>query len=90
MMIPHDEIKLEQKKMPIEPSADGERKSNVRAFKPVIDMKKCTKCLACVAFCPENTIKVQNNGPLIDYSSCTGCLVCLRECPYSAIIEERE
>ena len=89
-MIPDEEIKHDAKKSPVEHASDAEKKSMRRIFKPVIDMKKCTKCMICVAVCPENTITVAKEAPLIEYPSCTGCLICLRECPYSAIAEERE
>lgn len=70
-----------------------EKKSLLRVltgFTPVIDPKKCTKCMLCVTFCPENTIELKAGMPKVVYDNCTGCLICLRECPYTAIYEEKE
>lgn len=57
-------------------------------MKPVIDMKKCSKCLYCIAYCPQNAIKFVSNKLKIDYEKCNRCFICLRECPEKAISED--
>lgn len=65
--------------------------ADVRQFKPLIDIKKCSKNYKCLIFCPKNAITANKSGfPVIDYNICDGCLICLRECPVAAISEERE
>ena len=55
-------------------------------IKPVRDKKKCTNCLLCFVFCPENCIKVKN-GKIqdSDIKYCKGCGLCASECPFKAI-----
>jgi len=58
-----------------------------KSFKPERDEKKCTNCLICVNYCPENCIKVKNgklNHSDLDY--CKGCGICATECPFKAIV----
>ncbi|RLF11150.1 MAG: 2-ketoisovalerate ferredoxin oxidoreductase [Thermoprotei archaeon] len=62
-----------------------------RVFTPVIDEKKCTKCYLCWAFCPENAIKIADDGfPKTDYRYCKGCGICSNECPAKAITMIRQ
>jgi len=62
-----------------------------RVFKPVLDKTKCVKCLRCWIFCPEASIKRENDGTVsIDYEYCKGCGVCASECSVKAIVMERE
>ncbi|MEK6725721.1 MAG: 2-oxoacid:acceptor oxidoreductase family protein [Deltaproteobacteria bacterium] len=64
---------------------------NMRTFRPVWDYEKCTKCMTCVARCPDGCIKVNDEGfPFTDYENCKGCMICAEECPADAIAEERE
>ncbi|APG25472.1 2-oxoacid:acceptor oxidoreductase family protein [Syntrophotalea acetylenica] len=57
-----------------------------RTHRPVIDSKKCHRCLKCRALCPENVITAAEDGlPVIDYDHCKGCLVCAASCPLKAI-----
>jgi pyruvate ferredoxin oxidoreductase gamma subunit len=64
---------------------------NMRLFRPVWDYKKCTKCMTCVARCPDGCIAVNENGfPYTDYDNCKGCMICAEECPADAITAERE
>jgi pyruvate formate lyase activating enzyme len=47
-----------------------------------------TKCIgdeACVRACPENALKLTENGMVIDHSRCKVCGTCEEECPTSAI-----
>lgn len=64
---------------------------NWRLFRPVWDYEKCTKCMTCVARCPDGCIAVNEDGfPYTDYENCKGCMICAEECPVKAIYAERE
>ncbi|MBM2838919.1 MAG: hypothetical protein HW415_1544 [Deltaproteobacteria bacterium] len=64
---------------------------NMRIFRPVWDYEKCTKCMTCVARCPDGCITVNKDGfPYTDYDNCKGCMICAEECPADAITAERE
>lgn len=64
---------------------------NWRLFKPVWNYDICTKCMTCVARCPDGCIAVNKDGfPYTDYENCKGCLICAEECPADAIGIERE
>lgn len=54
--------------------------------RPKLDLKKCSHCLICVNFCPEDAIKAKE-GKIshIDYKYCKGCGICAKECPQKAI-----
>jgi pyruvate ferredoxin oxidoreductase delta subunit len=57
-----------------------------RAFRPVVDEKKCINCAFCVAYCPENAIKFRNGKRTkIDLDYCKGCGICAQICPVKAI-----
>jgi pyruvate ferredoxin oxidoreductase gamma subunit len=67
------------------------RTGNWRVFRPVWDYDLCTRCMTCVARCPEGCIHVNEDGyPYADYENCKGCLICARECPVKAINDVRE
>jgi len=85
-MITEDEIKYDNKKIPV--VHPGEKWVKNRGFEPKIDLKLCDRCMLCIALCPENCIVLEEGKPKIDYHFCTGCLICLRECPKNAISEE--
>ena len=62
-----------------------------RAFRPIIDMGKCTHCMICWVYCPDSCIMVKDSKLVgIDYEYCKGCGICARECPKKVItmIEE--
>ena len=62
-----------------------------RGFRPVIDKKKCTDCLLCVVYCPENCIKVKKGKRgEVDLDFCKGCGRCAAVCPVKAIVMKRE
>ncbi|MDO8445148.1 MAG: 2-oxoacid:acceptor oxidoreductase family protein [Deltaproteobacteria bacterium] len=64
---------------------------NWRLFRPVWDYEKCTKCMTCVARCPDGCIALNEDGfPYTDYENCKGCMICAEECPVKAITAERE
>ncbi len=57
-----------------------------RTSKPVVYEDKCTGCMLCWLYCPENTILKTSNGKVaIDYDYCKGCGVCAAVCPFKAI-----
>ncbi len=64
------------------------RTGSWREFKPILDAKKCTKCMLCYVSCPDGTINPETFG--IDYEHCKGCGICARVCPVKAIIMEGE
>ena len=57
-----------------------------RALKPVWDKKKCTQCMLCWQYCPDNAIP-QKNGKRLEtnFDYCKGCGICAEECPVKAI-----
>lgn len=64
---------------------------NWRVFKPVWNYEACTKCMTCVARCPDGCIAMNEDGfPYTDYDNCKGCLICVEECPVKAIEKVRE
>ena len=64
---------------------------NWRVFKPVWNYDMCTKCMICVARCPDGCITVNEDGfPCTDYDNCKGCMICVEECPSKAIERVRE
>jgi len=62
-----------------------------RAFRPVIDEKKCVNCLSCWIFCPDASVIRHDKFVSINYDYCKGCGICANECPVNAIsmIEEK-
>ncbi|HJW87236.1 MAG TPA: 2-oxoacid:acceptor oxidoreductase family protein [Candidatus Brocadiaceae bacterium] len=64
---------------------------NWRVFKPVWNHDICTKCMICVARCPDGCIAVNEEGyPVTNYDNCKGCMICVEECPARAIESVRE
>jgi 2-oxoacid:acceptor oxidoreductase delta subunit (pyruvate/2-ketoisovalerate family) len=57
-----------------------------RTYRPVMNHKKCTKCLTCWLFCPEGAVRLTKEaGPKIDLKYCKGCGICAEECPTKSI-----
>ena len=56
-----------------------------RTFKPIIDLEKCIRCWICWKFCPDVSIRIEDEKPVIDYEHCKGCGICANECPKKAI-----
>ena len=53
---------------------------------PELDKEKCSSCLLCFIYCPENCIKLNDNKEEeIDLDYCKGCGICASECPRNAI-----
>ncbi len=62
-----------------------------RVVRPVIDLNACTRCMICLARCPDGVIGLDEKGyPKIDYDHCKGCMICAQECPLHCIREEKE
>ena len=74
---------------PVLPAGTSERlkTGSWRVLTPSIDNNKCAKCFKCVNFCPENSIKYnENKGQMeIDFEYCKGSGICAQECPAKAI-----
>jgi 2-oxoacid:acceptor oxidoreductase delta subunit (pyruvate/2-ketoisovalerate family) len=57
-----------------------------RAFRPIVDMEKCTHCLFCWLYCPDVAIIVKDGKMVgVDYGHCKGCAVCAEVCPPKCI-----
>ena len=57
-----------------------------RDARPVIDESKCTRCLLCWLYCPEDTIlRREDDMVYVDYEYCKGCGICANVCPVNAI-----
>ena len=51
-----------------------------------INKDKCSNCLLCFIYCPENCVMLTKNEVLkIDLDYCKGCGICAAECPKNAI-----
>lgn len=61
------------------------RTGDWRALRPVIDEKKCTKCMICWLFCPDMAIIWDGEKMSVNYDYCKGCSLCAHECPVKAI-----
>ena len=67
------------------------RTGNWRVFRPVWNYDACTRCMICVARCPDGCILVNEDGfPYTDYDNCKGCLICVEECPTKTLGKVRE
>lgn len=59
---------------------------NWRVFRPAWNYDACTRCMICVARCPDGCILVNEDGfPYTDYDNCKGCLICVEECPTNTL-----
>ncbi len=78
--------------MIIEPGSSVEFDvSKWRAFRPVFDKKKCTKCGMCWIYCPEGAIKIHDDGTYdVGLSFCKGCGICEKACAVKAIVMVKE
>jgi pyruvate ferredoxin oxidoreductase gamma subunit len=75
----------------IAPNTRARRTGSWRAFRPVIDLGRCTRCWVCFVWCPDGAIALDHDDtPRVDEQVCKGCLVCAEECPRDAISVIRE
>ena len=57
-----------------------------RTLEPKWNESKCTHCIFCVVYCPENCIKAKNGKRIeTDMDYCKGCGICASECPVKCI-----
>lgn len=53
---------------------------------PDIDKEKCSNCLLCYIYCPDNSIVLEDiKVKEVDLDHCKGCGICAEECPKNAI-----
>ena len=52
---------------------------------PIVDLKKCEGCMACVKACPANAIYSQGGRIVINPAKCIGCATCIAACIHNAI-----
>ena len=57
-----------------------------RSERPEVDKEKCTNCLTCWIYCPDDCVIVKE-GKLqgVKVSHCKGCGICAKVCPKKAI-----
>ncbi|MDP3057981.1 MAG: DUF362 domain-containing protein, partial [bacterium] len=55
------------------------------ALKPEVIRSKCTACLKCIEWCPEDVITEDAGKARIDAQKCIGCGECLAVCRFDAI-----
>ncbi len=74
------------------PSAGASGKTGMwRLKRPVMDQKKCNRCLICWLYCPESAItRDGENRVSINYEYCKGCGICSEVCPSKAITMVKE
>ena len=61
-----------------------------RVFGPVLNKKKCIKCLTCWTLCPDTAIKRDaEDYPSFVGNACKGCLVCVKNCPTGALTAQK-
>jgi len=72
-------------------SALENRTGSWRAFRPVIDEKKCINCDFCVVFCPDNAVAFKNGKRgKVNLEYCKGCGICASVCPVKCIEMKEE
>jgi len=54
-------------------------------YKPGIDNDICVRCGACVNYCTEGAISIDEDETVIDYQKCVRCGGCVKECPADAL-----
>ena len=52
---------------------------------PIVVIRKCTGCKACMAVCPSAAITMKNNMACVDVSKCIGCASCIAACRFKAV-----
>jgi len=62
-----------------------------RSRVPIVDKEKCTNCLTCWIFCPDNSIIVENEKMVgFKLTHCKGCGICANQCPAKCITMKEE
>ncbi len=71
----------------LEPGTSGEYKTGSwRSQRPIFDAEKCNQCSRCWMFCPDMSVKLDDDGRIVgfDYDYCKGCGLCEKVCPPKA------
>jgi formate hydrogenlyase subunit 6/NADH:ubiquinone oxidoreductase subunit I len=58
-------------------------------YKPGLHDSGCVQCQACVKYCTEGAITLDNGTPVIDYQKCVMCGGCEKICPEDLIFIEQ-
>ena len=62
-----------------------------RALRPVWIKDKCTQCMLCWMYCPDDSIPEKDGKrEEFNYDYCKGCGICAKECPFQAIEMKKE
>jgi len=65
----------------------GAWRSNV----PILDLEKCSHCMLCWLFCPDDSVMVEDLRVTgFDLAHCKGCGICAEEGPLNAITMEEQ
>lgn len=57
-----------------------------KSFRPIWDSGKCTHCLICSVYCPDDAIPIRDGKRCeTNLDFCKGCGICAKECPVKAI-----
>ena len=51
----------------------------------VVDGDLCYGCAACIALCPVDALRLENDLAIVDEKSCTHCEHCIPSCPVFAL-----
>ena len=51
----------------------------------VVDDYRCFGCAACIALCPVDALRLENNLAIVDEPACTHCEHCIPSCPVFAL-----
>ncbi len=52
---------------------------------PEVDPDKCTACMLCIKWCPQDTIALRNEKAFVVQENCIGCGECLAVCRFGAV-----
>ena len=62
-----------------------------RSFKPEWNKSKCTQCMICWQYCPDNAIPEKNGKRTeTNFDYCKGCGICANLCPVKCIAMVKE
>jgi len=60
------------------------------SYNPGLDNDTCIRCGACVTYCTEGAISIDEDETVIDYQKCVKCGGCVKECPVDALALDRK